>query len=86
MIVNVSYRWKKNIQFMSRELAVNPQNKPVKFAKRLFPFIAYPLLGLVVFYLYALNDLGYLAKNYVSLLELQLGVILIYLVTKKLRK
>lgn len=59
------------------------KNKTItKFSK----YSLYPILGLLVFYGNSQLNLNYFVKGYLSLLELQVGILIIYFLSSKLRK
>ena len=49
-------------------------------------YLPYPLLGLLIFYVNSQLDFNYFVKGYLSLLELQVAIVLVYYITSKLRK
>jgi hypothetical protein len=58
----------------------------MKIDSKFLQFLFYPILGLLVFYGNSQLDINYFFKGYLSLLELQIGVVLIFIVTSKIRK
>lgn len=58
----------------------------MKTKGKLLTYCSYPILGLLVFYGNSQLDLNYFAKGYFSLLELQIGTVLIFLIASKVRK
>ena len=48
-------------------------------------YLLYPLLGMLVFYTNSQLSFNYFIKGYLSFIELQIGVIAIYLLSKKSR-
>lgn len=61
------------------------QNLHAEKAKTL-KYLLYPLLGMLVFYTNSQLNFNYFIKSYLSLIELQIGVVVIYFLTSKIKK
>lgn len=49
-------------------------------------YLLYPLLGMLVFYTNSQLNFNYFIKSYLSLIELQVGVVIIYFLISKIKK
>lgn len=65
---------------MNRQIVKN------KTIIKLSKYSLYPILGLLVFYGNSQLNINYFVKGYLSLLELQIGILIIYFLFSKLKK
>ncbi|VEP16191.1 conserved hypothetical protein [Hyella patelloides LEGE 07179] len=64
----------------------NRQSIDIKGRNKLLKYLPYVLLSFIVFGANSGLELNYFVKGYISLIELQVGILLIYFITSKFKK